>query len=506
MHDQTIEDRLRATLRAEADQLPLTVTTDELERRLVLRERERAGRRIGLLAAGIAAVVLGGATFLAINPFRATQVATTPQPSSAPATPSARPATSVPPSVGPSAVPSGPPTVDPALQYLNPDPEAVDDARMTVPGDPRSTDDTPSQMALDHVRYGAREVGIKLVCIGPQRLTLTWEVGQGKEDKPSSIAAESIACDNTIATFRYDIAARQPLIDDLMLVSATPRTSYRVLVETFGFTNVPIPAGIPPMAMPGGTLLLQKNTLVASANTKTTRVGTLAPRQIYRIAFVCNSVAPHDGESTARWSIGTEGQQDFVDRGEVRCDGIPVGFSVIPGLAPGDADMYVRAGPGTRWYIVVTSPVPASTFLPPALRMWAGSDVSGATSGPALCIGYDGIGDSCGLPVTARDGARVITALDGGQVSLQVDDGWTIKGAKVNVMDRAQVRQDPAGAGDREFAFLNDGSGQLSGSSDRMTLSLAGLDRGEWLLVVSISAEKGAHSFGATYLLPLRVE
>lgn len=86
MHDDTIEERLRSALRSEADELPLTVTTDELERRFVLRRRDRTNRRFGLLAAGVAAVAVGTAFAAAFGPFRGPSVAATPQPTVLPST------------------------------------------------------------------------------------------------------------------------------------------------------------------------------------------------------------------------------------------------------------------------------------------------------------------------------------------------------------------------------------------------------------------------------------
>ena len=59
MHDSQIEDRLRTVLRAEGEALPLTITPDELVRRLALRRRERNGRRMGMLAAVLAVIALG---------------------------------------------------------------------------------------------------------------------------------------------------------------------------------------------------------------------------------------------------------------------------------------------------------------------------------------------------------------------------------------------------------------------------------------------------------------
>jgi len=59
MHDSGVEDRLRQTFRAETDGLGLTITAAELERRLRARRGNRYGRRLSLIAAGIAIVAVG---------------------------------------------------------------------------------------------------------------------------------------------------------------------------------------------------------------------------------------------------------------------------------------------------------------------------------------------------------------------------------------------------------------------------------------------------------------
>lgn len=59
MHDSRLEDQLRGALRARADALPVTITTAELERRLVLRRRGRDGRRLTFAAAAVAVVAIG---------------------------------------------------------------------------------------------------------------------------------------------------------------------------------------------------------------------------------------------------------------------------------------------------------------------------------------------------------------------------------------------------------------------------------------------------------------
>jgi hypothetical protein len=60
MPDNRIEETLRSVLRREGDDLTVNITAQELDRRLALRRRARTGRRLSLVAAGIAAVVIGG--------------------------------------------------------------------------------------------------------------------------------------------------------------------------------------------------------------------------------------------------------------------------------------------------------------------------------------------------------------------------------------------------------------------------------------------------------------
>jgi len=61
MHDESIERRLSAAFHAEADGLPFTITAAELERRLALRRRSFAGRRLTLLLAAAVGISLFGA-------------------------------------------------------------------------------------------------------------------------------------------------------------------------------------------------------------------------------------------------------------------------------------------------------------------------------------------------------------------------------------------------------------------------------------------------------------
>jgi hypothetical protein len=501
MHDQPMEERLRATLRAEADTLPFAITTAELQRRLTLCERERTGRRIGLLAAGIAAIVVGGAFILATNPFKGTQVATTPQPTS---TPSSGPSVAPSPTA-PASAPSLEPSVAPVqLSALPADADAVDTQRADQDVlDPN--DATPSDLVVDPIRQTAREAVIKIVCIGPDPVAIRWVINGGHGETQASIGEDSTACDDTIATFRYDLALRQPLIGDQLFVSVTPRTAYHVLVETYGSMAVPQGGDFVPPGMPAGTIMLNTSQPDPTPARVTTKVGNVTARVSYRVAFAC--FGP-DGAATpghARWSIGRENTAGFLDRGGATCDGAPVGWSTNAGLPFAASDVFVTADAGIKWFLVITDPFGGPTNLPPQFSMWAGNDTAGATSGPAKCVGFDGSGDSCGLELEARDGALVVPVASGGRVSFQIADGWTIKQARVEVADRAAVRKQGMAAPLREFGNLTEPSGRLTGSGDHLSLSTIGLDPGEWMVIITIQVEKGSHSYGGTYQLPLRV-
>ena len=108
MHDTDprVEDRLRAALRAEADDLPFAVTVDRLERRQAERRRTaRAVRFTGSLAAAAAVVVaVGIAAYALVN--RDTAPAATPQPTAPLTSPSIAPTVGPSTPVSPSASPS----------------------------------------------------------------------------------------------------------------------------------------------------------------------------------------------------------------------------------------------------------------------------------------------------------------------------------------------------------------------------------------------------------------
>lgn len=341
MHDTNLEERLRSVLRQEGDGLPFTITKDELERRLALRRRARNGQRLSLLAAGVAVVAIGAIFAFGNGWLRGTNVATVPSPSPAPATTPA-PSASADPLAG--------------LPILVQDPESVDFNSTESLGDPANTDPVLGSVGLEGVRMEAREAGIKVVCRGPDAAILTW----GTERDRTSVASQTIPCDGAEHSFRYDVSARQPMLGYVLDLQVTPRTGYRVLVESFGSTNDPVPVALPSFATPEGTVVTDvaiTQGAPASGPPAPMRAGSVPPRGAYRVALVCL------GQGTARWSIGAEGELDFVAADDVKCDGAAIGFEPTGGMPANETTVWVTTDPANVWHIIITDPfgAPASS-------------------------------------------------------------------------------------------------------------------------------------------------
>jgi len=481
MHDTGLEERLRSVLRQEGDSLPFTITSDELERRLVLRRRDRNGRRLSLMAAGLAAVAVG-AIFALSNGWLANAPAVGADVSLSPA-PTA------------SSAPTPAPSIDPlaALPVLVQDPESLAFHMTEGPGDPADPDPNPGGIGLDGVPMEAREAGIKVVCLGPDSAFLVW----GTINDQTAVASESFACDGTIRDFRYDIAARQPMLGYSLMFEASPRTAYRVLVESFGATNDPVPTALPSFATPDGRVVLDakmtSGTPAGGPAAPPGETGSVPPRGFYRVAMVCL------GEGSARWSIGAEGERDFVAAGDVPCDGAAIGFEPAEGIPQGETTVWVSTtDPGSSWHIVITDPHGAPSFIAPQLNMWNGTEIGVPTvAGLAQCVSHGEGGDSCAGAYSARDGAAEVSIPLGGEVTFSLADGWEMREARVTAIPRAVARSDP-------FATATDVIYYPAGG-DQLTASLAGLEAGEWIIRVAGGGTKDGDSFGAFYDIPVTV-
>ena len=485
MHDSNLEERLRSMLRQEGDSLPFTITTDELDRRLALRRRQRNGQRLSLMAAGLAILAVGAVFAFGSGWLRSTNVAADPSPSPAASAPS--PDASPSPATNASASPAA--SADPlaALPAIEPDPTSVDYYETEDPGDPSETGTDLTGRYLDGVRMDAREAGIKLACIGPAA-RLEWGVFPDR----TRIASEPVVCDGTVNSFRFDLTAHQPMISQALFLQATPQTAFRVLVETFGFMNDPVRTVLPTFAIPQGTVAVdftKEPNPDAAAESVQTSAGSVPSRGQYRVALACV------GSGRIRWDIGAD---RLAGGGDQPCDGSALGFEITEGVPPEDTAVLVTTSPRNHWHIVVTHDLDAPAFIAPVLMAFAGEDLEGPGAGAlALCVSWNGIGDQCGVPFLARDGASEVVLSVDSSLGLTLADGWRIDNGGVAVMERDVARRDSFGAS-REFTSFDDGG-------QRVAVPLTGLEPGEWVIRVALDGSKGDDTFGGIYSIPVVV-
>jgi hypothetical protein len=337
----------------------------------------------------------------------------------------------------------------------------------------------------------AREAGVKVVCLGPDaHLSWGWDLDR------TAVASETVTCDGTAQSFRFDVAALQPMIGQILVLEATPRTPFRIMVESFGELNDPVPTVLPSLATPVGTVVADvtmNRGASASAAPVALRAGTVPPRGTYLVALVCL------GEGRANWSIGAEGTRDFVAGEGIPCNGAPAGFDVAEGTPPTDAKVWVTTDPANTWHLIITDPYGAPSFIAPPLFMWPGTTAQGAGgAGLGQCVSHGEGGDSCAGPYHARDGAAVVTVAVDSDVTVALQDGWTIGQARVRAASRSDVRNDPFVSAETEVAYFEKGG-------ESVTISLTGLQPGDWVVRVMLNGTKGADTFGGVYDIPVTI-
>jgi hypothetical protein len=356
MHDVRLEDQLRSTLRAEGDGLPFTITPDELERRQALRRRERAGRRMTLLAAGIAVVAIGS-----------------------------------------------------------------------------------------------------IAAIGGGWLRLP-AVGVDPTEVPSTVAPSG---DQTSAPTS----------------SVTPDSS-------------PI-SGLPDFTPPLGEMLVDVTVVDGEPGQDVPmRAGGVPSRAEYRLAMACV------GRDSARWSIGQEGEADFVIRGDVPCDGTVAYTDIEVGTPPFETIVWVTTDSGNDWHLQVASPVGPPDFIAPLLAVTSAQSLDGvAGTGLATCASRVGNGASCTVPYFARDGAAEVSVPTGASLVFALADGWTFESTRFEAVRRAEARVDP-------LAPIATPLGSRDGGPS-LEVALDTLAAGEWLVRAVVNGSRGDDAFGGAYDVPV---
>lgn len=247
MHDSRLEDQLRRALRAEGDGQSLTVTTNELERRLVLRRRARSSQRLSLVAAAVAVVAIGSIAAIGNGWLRMPTVGVDPSPSPT-ETPNSTHLTTEPTpveSVGPAA--TALPGIDPIAgtpgrtEVFRRDPEAPEG------GSAAGTFSTAVSS-----RYP--RLAVTVSCIGSGSLTIF-------HGQPSDVPAErlSLRCGEDIATRTSGWFSLLQDVRGTFLASGT--VSFGILMETpaesEATTPSPAPRGEPTLGGPHDAVLVR---------------------------------------------------------------------------------------------------------------------------------------------------------------------------------------------------------------------------------------------------------
>lgn len=325
MHDNQIETRLRSILRAEGDRLPLTITSAELERRIVLRRRRTTGRWVSLVAAAVAVVAVGAIVTFGDGWFQ--------------------------PAIGTrlSPSPSGPVSETPYQSFGSPA-VIVGLGRITpAPGGTVQLDLEPTvsdggargtfHQELDSTAY---VVTVKVACVGDGVVAFA-VAGHTKSTNCAPATEGSDRAENP-TLFTYPIS--DALFDGSWTVS--DGVAFTFLAET-----VPLPDRLPALWIPAGKVDVD----AASASdrpvpdrpgsTTTRTVGRLPESATQRIVLVC--LGPGD----LTFSLGPVGQPDLALVVETVCDGQAFEHSNTP-LIAGAQDLTISADARIAWHIIAS--------------------------------------------------------------------------------------------------------------------------------------------------------
>lgn len=358
MHDQSLEQRLRAVLQAEGDALPLTITAAELERRLALRRRGGLSPMASLgLAAAVGAGLLGLAG-IAGGWFEAQPVMTSPPPSAISAATTA-PSQSNAPSSGPKGLPSLDEFVAPLEEG------AIVRAQAVGPAD-----GSGSGVAIKRAAWFApiEKAGVYRVwaaCLGSD---LELWATRGNFNEP--VERVPITCDGSITSRQMGFEVG----DRLYVVSNKP-ASWRVALEAPGRSapqatelrsepEVPTGDGLVLDAASVTAVPIYQDPLFGGGAFVPGDVGVVAERDVYRVTFVCAGPRPirYAFRSLADESTAPEDVTEYSST-QVECDGAPHTDELELPLIEGGR-LFVTADDRDAWRILVTSTAPPIAIAP----------------------------------------------------------------------------------------------------------------------------------------------
>lgn len=528
MHDSNLEERLRSGLRDEGDRLPLTITTAELERRLVARRRDRTGQRVTLVAAAVAVVAVGAMVALtngwlqlpAVGANPSATPATSEQPvpsasdaSAAPTSAAASPSSEalpcdtldpstlvVPPTLLMGATPGdsiayggvigswtlgGPEVLEPD-KWLRPEP----DAAPTVPAG-------PSGGSLEVLTSGPDACLTRIVADAYPAAAFDGDLG---DTPPTHLALIEQAAARVA---RFDApgpglwVVRVDAIFDTASGEARTINFFRVEVADPAAQPTAPPTALPDLGPSNGVVLLdlddtQVGDGAGADSVKEFLVGDLARRGHYSVSVVCLGEA-----SDVRWSIGRDGMIGTLTAREHQCDGTVGTIEVSKGIPTSVLAFFVYADPGVTWHVRVSSLGDEPQFVPPGLTARAEDQGAGSGSLTYLqCANINGVGDSCAGPYDRADGMAVVTLPRGPGLHITLGDEWLIANLTVTAVPTALVQGNAFPQGERDVVR------GLEPASVGFVVPVD-LPPGPWILRVFVGAQDRTHRMDGWYDVPI---
>lgn len=508
MHDGEVEDRVRKALRGEGDELPLTITPDELERRLALRRRERRGRRVSLVAAALAVVAVSSLTAATNGWLRLPNVGTGPEASATPeSTKAATPkpteaglgcttiepnANDQPPTIVLGASPGDSIAYGGALGAYHIGDRASGEEGVWASIDPERLQRVPATPPTERLVVLASNPDACLVGL------VVDAVPVGSPDAPpQAVAALRMAPTRTIEfnkpPFGEWLARVHATFATRAGVTAWTETYFRVDARE-ATARTPTPENFGQFPQVDGIVLVQDASRSVSPSDPTGQteqvvLNAVPPRAQYRIDVNCLGAAP------LRWSIGREGEAGVLFAADEPCDGIPGAREISLGTPSEDLPIVVQADPASAWWIMVSTIAGAPAFIPPPLQM-SDPAATGISQAYGRCVSTTNASDQCAGEWFTLDGAGSILIPPGSGLSFTLQGGWTIEQARITAAVADEVR---ATAFPHEYSV---GFVDAGGSTINVPVELG---RGSWIVRVALNASKEGETFGAYYDLPLVV-
>jgi hypothetical protein len=404
MHEESIERRLRGALHEEADPLPFTITAAELERRLALRRRSFAGRRLTLLlaaAVGISLFGVGGALSGLFDQKQPTPTA---------------PVSIFMPTSGPTeAVPVSLPNLD-DLVGVDPDSVLVAQAHGPADGPAAATGDVevaPSSVVLGTFAGGG-QYRLGVACLGPS--TLVVDVRDPGSRGPDS--GPTVGCDGSV--YEQTVDSPQPRSVGFRL---TGQASWRAVVRGPALAAEPGEGDAIPPAPATEQELVRVDALAidpaaeawGSAGLLAQEIGAIAPRESYSITSLCT------GPSPIRIVFGdqVDGRLVADTETELACTLRSLQGTYLGIAQPNGSRVFVAGRPHQQVSVLVSSampPVALTTDLP-------GWQLSGGL-GPEYAFETHGM--SFGGAGVGEDHIEVVMACTGTEpIEVAVEDAIT---------------------------------------------------------------------------------